>query len=83
MGATPRRRRPSGSLGSLKSRLWASIEYLADVIDDESQSHEDRRASCNSLTQAAMAYSRLIEQHEMLQQLDELRNLAQGNGHLS
>jgi hypothetical protein len=81
MSAKPRRRKPSGSLGALKSRLWASIEYLVDVIGDEEQLHEDRRASCNSLTQAAMAYSRLIELHTIEQEMQHFEDLANGNGH--
>jgi hypothetical protein len=81
MSATPRRRRRAGSLGALKSRLWASIEYLVNVIDDETQLHEDRRASCNALTQSTLAYCRVMELYELEQGMQHLEHLATGNGH--
>jgi hypothetical protein len=80
MGAKSRRRRPSGSLGALKSRVWASIEYLVDVIGDEDQTHEDRRASCNSLTQAALAYARVMELYEIQKDVNALEEAVKGNG---
>lgn len=80
MSATRRRRRRSGSLGALKSRLWAAIEYLVDEIDNEQQDHETRRACCNSLTQATLAYSRLIELHTLEQEMQSLERLAHSNG---
>jgi hypothetical protein len=76
-----RRRRRSGSLSALKSSIWAAIEYNLGVIESAELDHELRQKACNSLTQAALAYSRLVEQHDMESQMKALERLAQGNGH--
>jgi hypothetical protein len=81
MSAKPRQRRRSGSLGSLKSALWAVITYNLDVIEDAELDHELRQKACNSLVQASLAYARVIEQHDMEGQMKALERLAQGNGH--
>jgi hypothetical protein len=79
--AKRRQRRHSGSLGSLKSALWAVILYNLDVIEEESTEHELKQKACNSLTQAALAYSRVVEQHEMTRQMAHLEHLASSNGY--
>jgi hypothetical protein len=80
MAKTPRRR-PSGSLVSLKKALWATIRYNLDVIEDAELDHDLKQKACNCLTQAALAYSKLIELHEQQGQLESLQHLADGNGH--
>jgi hypothetical protein len=79
--AKPRQRRRSGSLGSLKSALWATITYNLDVIEDGALDHDLKQRACNSLTQAALAYAKVIELHEQQRQLESLQHLADGNGH--
>jgi hypothetical protein len=76
----PRRRRRSGSIGSLKSALWATIAYNLDVIEDAEQDHDLRQKASNCLVQASLAYSRVVEQHEMVRQMAHLEHLANGNG---
>jgi hypothetical protein len=77
----PRKRRRSGSTGSLKSALWAIITYNLDVIEDTGLDHEVRQKACHCLTQASLAWSRIVEQHDMARQMTRLERLAQGNGH--
>lgn len=79
--AKPRRRRPSGLLVSLKKALWATITYNMDVIEDGALDHDVKQRACNSLTQAALAYGKVVELHEQQRQLESLQHLADGNGH--
>jgi hypothetical protein len=81
VGAKRRKRRRSGSISSLKGALWATITYNLDVIEDDALEHELRQKACNSLTQAALAYSKVIELHDLEQQMQAFEHLAQGNGH--
>jgi hypothetical protein len=81
MAAKSRRRRASGGLAALKRALWAVIVYNLEVIEEAELEHDLRQRACNSLTQAALAYSRVVEQHDMAQQMAALQHLASGNGH--
>jgi hypothetical protein len=83
MAAKPRRRRRSGSLGALKSAIWACIEYNLGVIDDDEQTHELRQRACNSLTQSALAYAKLIELYDFEREVRALEVLAPRNGHVA
>jgi hypothetical protein len=79
--AKSRRRRPSGSLPSLKRALWATILYNLGVIEDGTLDHDVKQRACNSLTQTALAYAKVIETHEQQRAVEELNHLADGNGH--
>jgi hypothetical protein len=81
MSAKARHRRRSGSLGALKSSIWACIEYNLGVIDDDEQDHELRQKACNSLTQSALAYSKILELYDLERQVKALEDLAPRNGH--
>jgi hypothetical protein len=81
MAAKRHQRRRSGSLGSLKSALWATVTYNLDVIEDADLDHELRQKACNSLTQAALAYLKVIEGAELQKEMAHLEHLANGNGH--
>jgi hypothetical protein len=83
MRTTPRRRRASGSLGQLKARVWAVLEYTVRLVEDEHADHDTRLRGATTLVQAALAYARVVELHDMQAQIDGLRELAQGNGHRS
>jgi hypothetical protein len=48
MAAKRRQRRRSGSLGSLKSALWATILYNLDVIEDDEPDHDTRQKDTGS-----------------------------------
>jgi hypothetical protein len=61
MSTSPRRRRGSGSLGQLKGRLWAVIEYSTRLVEDEERSPVLRLKASTALVQAALAYARLVE----------------------
>jgi hypothetical protein len=81
MSAKARRRRRSGSLGALKSSIWVCIEYNLGVIDDDEQDHELRQKACNSLTQSALIYSKILELYDLERQVKALEELAPSNGH--
>jgi hypothetical protein len=81
MEAKPRRRRGSGSLGQLKARLWAVIEYTVRLVEDEGTEHELRLKGSMSLIQATLAYARLVELHDLEHQVKALEQLAHSNGH--
>jgi hypothetical protein len=79
--AKRRLRRRSGSLGALKSALWATITYNLDVIEDAALDHEVKQRACNSLTQAALAWCKIAETHDLQRQVEALERLSSGNGH--
>jgi hypothetical protein len=79
MPAKPRRRRGSGSLGQLKARLWAVIEYSVALVDDETVDHELRLKGATALVQAALAYSRVLESHSLESRLAALEAVAEGD----
>ena len=54
MAASPRRRRTILTLGQLKGRLSAGIEYATKLVEDESLDHELRLKGVNALVQAAI-----------------------------
>jgi hypothetical protein len=76
----PKRRR-SGSIGSLKSALWATIIYNLDVIEDPERDHDLRQKACNCLVQAGLAYAKILELHDLEHQVEDLEQLAGMNGH--
>ena len=80
MRANPRRRRRSGSLSALKSSIWACIEYNLGVIEDAEQEHELRQKACNSLTQAALAYAKVVELYDVARDVTALERLAPRHG---
>jgi hypothetical protein len=80
MRTKPRRRRRSGSLGALKSSVWAVIEYNVGVLENPRLNHDLRQRACNSLTQAALAYSKILELCDLADQVKALEALAPRNG---
>jgi hypothetical protein len=81
MSAKPRRRRGSGTLGQLKARLWAVIEYNVGLVEDETADHELRLKGSTTLVQAALAYARVMELYDLEGQVKSLEQLAHRNGH--
>jgi hypothetical protein len=83
MSAKPRRRRGSGSLGQLKARLWASIEYATSLVEDDDADQELRLRGSTTLVQAALAYARVMELYDLEGQVKALEQLTHRNGHAS
>jgi hypothetical protein len=81
MRVKPRRRRSSGTLGQLKARVWAVLEYTVDLVEDETADHETRLKGATTLVQAALAYARVVELHDLEREVKELEQLAPRNGH--
>jgi hypothetical protein len=81
MYTNPRRRRPSGSLASLKRALWAVISYNLGVIEDDEIDHELRQKGSTSLVQAALAYAKVMELHDLERDVKQLEPLSTSNGH--
>jgi hypothetical protein len=79
--AQQRKRRRSGSIGSLKAALWATITYNLDVIEDDERDHELRQKACNSLTQSALAYTKIVELYDLEREVKALEALTPRNGH--
>jgi hypothetical protein len=69
-------KRSRGSLGELKTALWAVVRYNLGVLEDPSQSHETRRAAGNSLTQAGTAYAKVMMIYKVAQDVKRLEELA-------
>jgi hypothetical protein len=50
------------------------------VIDDDEQDHELRQKACNSLTQAALAYAKVVELYDVARDVAALERLAPRHG---
>jgi hypothetical protein len=81
MNAMPRRRRGSGSLGQLKARLWAVIEYAVTLVETETEDHETRLKGATVLVQGALAYGRIVELHVLEGEVEQLKQRIAGNGY--
>jgi hypothetical protein len=71
-----RRRRGTGSLGQLKARLWAGIEYVTGLVENGTADHELRLQGLTALVQAALAYAKIVDLYEKERQLAQLEALA-------
>jgi hypothetical protein len=80
MAVSPRRRRPILTLGQLKGRLSAGIEYATKLLEDDTADHELRLKGLTGLVQAAATYARIVELHELQREMQHLEHLADGNG---
>jgi hypothetical protein len=81
--ASPRRRRTVLTLGQLKGRMSAGIEYATKLLEDETLDHDLRLRALNSQVQACLAYYKLIEASEFERELDSLEAVSARNGHAS
>jgi len=61
--------------------VWAVLEYTVNLVEDDTADHETRLKGATTLVQAALAYARVMELHEMERQMRALETLADGNGH--
>lgn len=83
MAASPQRRRSKGSLGALKAGLFSVFLRNVEFVEDETQEMDVRLRASTAAVQAGLAWGRLMEEHDLAQELADLKHLAQGNGHLS
>ena len=77
----PGQRRASGTLGSVKAAVYSVIMYNRGVVENESKDDEVRQKASNCVVQAALAWSKLLELHEIQQGMQKLEHLADGNGY--
>jgi hypothetical protein len=61
--------------------LWAAVCYNLDVIEDPELDHDLKQRACNALTQTSLAYLKVIEAHEIEQDVRALEALPSSNGH--
>jgi hypothetical protein len=83
MAASPRRKRPNGSLRALKRGLFSVFLRNVEFVEDEEQALDTRLRASTAAVQAGLAYARVIELYEVEQRMARLEGLTQGNGHLS
>jgi hypothetical protein len=81
MALRPRKRRPMLSIADLKRRLSAGIEYATKLVEDDTADHDLRLKGFTAQVQGILAYSKLIELHELQSHMATLEHLATGNGH--
>jgi hypothetical protein len=81
MHANPRRRRGTGSLGQLKARVWAVLEYTVSLVEDEFADHDTRLKGATTLVQAALAYAKVMELHALSQDMAKYEKVVGSNGH--
>jgi hypothetical protein len=76
MRGQPRRRKGAGSLGQLKARLWAEIEYATSLVENGTTDHELRLQGLTALVQAALAYAKILDLYEKEREIERLEALA-------
>jgi hypothetical protein len=81
MAVSPRRRRPKDSLAALKRGLFSVFLHNVEFVEDEGQEMSARLQASTAAVQAGLAYSRVVEQHDMAAEMADLQRLAHGNGH--
>jgi hypothetical protein len=81
MAASPRRKRPNGSLGALKRGLFSVFLRNVEFVEDAEQDIDVRLRASTAAVQAGLAYARVLEQLEMQDEMTALEQLATGNGH--
>jgi hypothetical protein len=81
MAVRPRRRRTILTLGQLKGRLSAGIEYATKLLEDEAADHELRLKGFTALIQASATYAKIMELYDIERQVKAIEQLAPRNGH--
>jgi hypothetical protein len=81
MAASPRRRRTILTLGQLKGRLSAGIEYATKLLEDETADHDLRLRGFTALIQATATYAKIIELYDLEQEVKAIEQLTTRNGH--
>jgi hypothetical protein len=80
MAASPRRRRTILTLGQLKGRLSAGIEYATKLLEDETADHDLRLRGLTALIQASATYARLVELYDLEREVSQIEHLTPRNG---
>jgi hypothetical protein len=81
MPASPRKRRAVLTLGQLKGRLSAGIEYATKLLEDETADHDVRLRGLTALVQASATYAKLVELYDLERDVREIELLTPRNGH--
>jgi hypothetical protein len=83
MAVSPHRRRQKDSLGALKRGLFSVFLRNVEFVEDESQEMSVRLQASTAAVQAGLAYSRVVEQHDMVLEMERLTRLAHSKGHVA
>ena len=81
MAASPRRKRPKGSLGALKAGLFSVFLRNVEFVEDETQEMDVRLRASTAAVQAGLAWGRIVELYEVERDVKALEALAPRNGH--
>jgi hypothetical protein len=81
MAVSPYRRRPKDSLVALKRGLFSVFLRNVEFVEDEGQEISVRLQASTAAVQAGLAYSKVVEQHDMVLEMERLARLAHGKGH--
>lgn len=72
-----------GTIQGVKRVLWQILQKVSAQLSDDTVDDESQRGWANTGIQASLAYAKLQETHVLQQDLDALKDMAQGNGRLS
>jgi hypothetical protein len=61
--------------------MHATLVRNVEFVEDEEQPIEIRLQASTAAVQAGLAFSKVIEQHDLQREMAELEWLAKGNGH--
>jgi hypothetical protein len=81
MAASPKRRRPNGSLPALKRGLWSVFLRNVELVEDEAQPIDIRLRASTAAVQAGLAWGRVVELHDHEARISAIEAADERNGH--
>jgi hypothetical protein len=77
MSAPVRKRHHSGSIGSLKGMLWASLCEAMRIVEDSKTPKVVRLRAISAVSTAGAVYAKLLEQSELEPRVEALEQALQ------
>jgi hypothetical protein len=79
----PKKYQGFGTIAGVKRVLWQILQKVSERLRDDTADDAQQQHWANAGIQAALAYSKIQETHELEHDVRDLEHFIQGNGHLS
>jgi hypothetical protein len=77
VSVTPRRRRRSGTIETVKTELWAAIRHGLSILEDPEMATDYRLRALSAISTAMAVYLKALETADTEKRLGELETLMQ------
>lgn len=77
MNGTPRRRRRSGTIETVKVELWAAIRAGLSIVEDPEMATDSRLKALSAISTAMAVYLKALETADTEKRLAELETMMQ------